>query len=98
MKGFASDLPASEAAVAPATQAPPALSAITAPSGEPAWTHLPSWDVVGTIDNAIPEAAQMFMAERAHAHITRVWAGHLSMLSQPGMVARVIAEAAHAVG
>jgi hypothetical protein len=52
---------------------------------------------VGTIDEAIPEAAQLFMANRAHAHITEIHAGHLSMVSQPGAVATVITEAAQAV-
>ena len=66
-----------------ATQNPVTLSAVEAPSGPPAWAHIPSWDVVGTIDKAIPEAAQMFMANRAHAHITEVHAGHLSMVSSP---------------
>jgi pimeloyl-ACP methyl ester carboxylesterase len=97
-KGFANDLSPEEGAVAEATQNPVALSAIEAPSGPPAWEHIPSWDVVGTIDNAIPEAAQLFMAHRAHARITEVRAGHLSMVSQPGVVTKVIAEAAQAVG
>lgn len=97
MKGFANDLSAKEGALAEATQNPATLSALEAPSGPPAWKHIPSWDVVGTIDHAIPEAAQLFMAKRAHAHITKVRAGHLSMVSQPGVVAKVITEAAHAV-
>lgn len=98
MKGFANDLSAKEGAVQEATQAPVTLSAVTAPSGAPAWKHIPSWYVLGTIDGAIPPAAQMFMAERAHAHITKVRAGHLSMVSRPDVVAKVITEAAHAVG
>jgi pimeloyl-ACP methyl ester carboxylesterase len=98
MRGFANDLSDKDGAVAEATQAPVTLSAVTAPSGAPAWKHIPSWYVVGKIDGAIPEAAQMFMAERAHAHITKVRAGHLSMVSQPGAVARVITDAAQAVG
>jgi pimeloyl-ACP methyl ester carboxylesterase len=98
LKGFANDLPPQEAAAAEATQAPVTLSAVTAPSGPPAWKHIPSWYVVGTIDQVIPPAAQMFMAERAHAHITKVRAGHLSMVSQPGVVATVITEAAQTVG
>lgn len=98
MRGFANDLSAKEAAVAEATQAPVTLSAVTAPSGAPAWKDIPSWDVVGTIDRAIPEAAQLFMAQRAHAHVTKVRAGHLSMVSRPGVVTKVITEAAHAVG
>jgi flagellar basal body L-ring protein FlgH len=36
------------------------------------------------------------MAKRMHARITYVRAGHLSMVSQPGVVARVITEAAEA--
>jgi pimeloyl-ACP methyl ester carboxylesterase len=97
-KGFANDLSPEQGALAEATQNPAALSALEAPSGPPAWEHIPSWDVVGTIDNAIPEAAQLFMAQRAHAHITEVRAGHLSMVSQPGVVTKVIIEAAQAVG
>jgi pimeloyl-ACP methyl ester carboxylesterase len=88
MNGFANDLSAKQGAIAEATQAPVTLSAVTAPSGAPAWKHIPSWYVVGTIDGAIPAAAQMFMAERAHAHITKVRAGHLSMDSRPAVVAR----------
>jgi pimeloyl-ACP methyl ester carboxylesterase len=98
MSGFANDLSAKTGAVALATQSPVTLGAVTDASGPPAWKHIPSWYVVGTIDRVIPEAAQMFMAERAHAHITKVRAGHLSMVSQPGAVAKVITEAAQAVG
>jgi hypothetical protein len=36
------------------------------------------------------------MANRAHAHITRVTAPHLSMITNPWIVARVIERAAHA--
>jgi hypothetical protein len=37
------------------------------------------------------------MANRAHAHITEAKAGHLSMISQPDAVTKVILEAAHSV-
>ena len=37
------------------------------------------------------------MAERAGAHITRVKAGHLSMISQPDAVTNVILKAAQSV-
>jgi pimeloyl-ACP methyl ester carboxylesterase len=81
-----------------ATQAPDAYSALTAPSGAPAWKTTPSWYVLGTIDRAIPPAIQLFMARRMHAHITRVHAGHLSMIADPAAVAKVIAAAARATG
>jgi pimeloyl-ACP methyl ester carboxylesterase len=97
LQGFANDLPAKEGAVLGATQAPAVFSALTAPSGPPAWKTIPSWDLVGTIDNAIPESIQLFMANRAHASITEVKAGHLSMISQADAVTKVIEEAAQAV-
>ena len=97
LQGFANDLPAKQGAVLEATQAPAVFSALTAPSGPPAWKTIPSWDLVGTIDNAIPSSIQLFMANRAHAHITQVKAGHLSMISQPDAVTKVILKAARSV-
>ncbi len=91
---FANDLPASEAAELAATQEPIAASALTEPSGPPAWATIPSWDVIGTADHAIPPAAQEFMAARAHATVTTIDASHLSMISQPDAVTNVIEEAA----
>ena len=93
---FANGLPASEAAALAATQRPLAASALDEPSGAPAWATLPSWDVIGTNDHIIPEAAQLAMAQRAHAHITEINAPHLSMISNPGVVAGVIIQAAQA--
>jgi pimeloyl-ACP methyl ester carboxylesterase len=91
---FANDVPTEEANVLAATQRPFALGAFTAPSGSPAWASIPSWAVVGTQDLAIPPAELTFMAQRAHSRITYVKAGHLSMISQPWAVAKVINQAA----
>jgi pimeloyl-ACP methyl ester carboxylesterase len=52
--------------------------------------------VIGTADRVLPPAEQTFMAQRAHARITRVNAGHLSMIADPGAVAQVIEQAAQA--
>jgi pimeloyl-ACP methyl ester carboxylesterase len=95
-QAFANGLPAKEGAVLAPTQSPVAYSAVTTPSGTPAWKTIPSWYVLGTIDKAIPPAIQLFMAQRIHAHITRVRAGHLSMVAAPGVVAKVITAAAKA--
>jgi pimeloyl-ACP methyl ester carboxylesterase len=97
-QAFVNGLPAREGAVLAATQAPAAYSALTTPSGTPAWKTIPSWYLLGTIDRAIPPAIQLFMAHRMHAHITRVHAGHLSMIAEPAAVAKVIAAAARATG
>ncbi|HUN31209.1 MAG TPA: alpha/beta hydrolase, partial [Trebonia sp.] len=92
---FANGLPASEAAMLAAIQRPIAYSAGSAPSGVPAWLTIPSWSVIGTADHVIPPAEQLFMSKRAHAHITELNAGHLSLLSDPRAVTRVILQAAH---
>src|SRR5690349_13882459 len=95
-QAFANGLPAKEGAVLAATQAPVTYSAVTAPSGTPAWKTIRSWYVLGTIDKAIPPSIQLSMAQRIHARITRVRAGHLSMVAAPGAVAKVITAAAKA--
>jgi len=94
---FANGLPPAEAATLAATQRPLPFSALTEPSGVPAWQTIPSWDVIGTADHIIPPAQQLFMATRAHAHITEINAPHLSMISNPGAVTRVIEQAARAI-
>jgi len=95
---FASGLPAGEAATIAATQRPLAASTLQEPSGTPAWKTTPSWAVIGTADQVIPPAELTFMAQRAGAHITRVHAGHLSMIADPGTVAAVIEQAAESAG
>jgi pimeloyl-ACP methyl ester carboxylesterase len=92
---LANDLPAGQAAELAATQRPLAASALDEPSGTPAWSSVPSWDVIGLADHALPPAAQEFMAKRAGATVTKVDASHLSMLSHPGTVEHVIEDAAH---
>jgi len=52
--------------------------------------------VIGTADHVIPAAELLFMAHRAHAHITEINAGHESLITNPGTVTRVIIDAADA--
>jgi pimeloyl-ACP methyl ester carboxylesterase len=91
---FAADVPAGQAALMAATQRPIAQSALQEPATVAAWQEKPSWDVVTTQDLNIPEAAQLFMAHRAGAHITRVAASHSVAVSRPGVVTGVIEDAA----
>lgn len=91
---FGADLPAATAVALAASQRPITLSALTEPAGVPAWRTLPSWYLLGTADNILPPALQSSMAERAHSHILRVPASHLSMLSRPAAVTSIIAAAA----
>jgi pimeloyl-ACP methyl ester carboxylesterase len=95
---FANGLPLRQARVLAATQEPLSTIALGQQSGVPAWKTIPSWAVVGTADRVILPALQLAMARHAHAHITKVHAPHLSMISNPGVVTRVILKAVHATG
>ena len=77
-----------------ASQRPLTFSAGNEPSGPPAWKTIRSFAVVGTKDLVLPKAEQAFMARRANARITRLKAGHLSMVSHPKAVTKVIVRAA----
>lgn len=93
---FASGVPAARAAVLAAGQRPITLSALTEASGPPAWATLPSWYVLGTADQIIPPSLQESMATRAGSTITRVDAGHLSLVTHPKVVTKVVETAARA--
>ena len=94
---MANGLPASEASQLAATQRPLTSRALTQPSGVPGWKTIPSWAVIGTADHAIPPAELLAMAQQAHARITVIpGAPHLAMISNPGIVTRVILAAVHA--
>ena len=94
---MANDLPASQARVLAAIQPPLTTRALTQKSGVPAWKTIPSWAAIGTADHAIPPAELLAMARRAHAHITLIpGASHLSMISNPCTVTKVILQAAQA--
>jgi pimeloyl-ACP methyl ester carboxylesterase len=93
---FAADVPAGTAAVMAATQRPADLGTLGQPSGEPAWKTVPSWTLVARDDQVIPAAAQRFMAQRAHSHVTEVRASHVAMVSRPGPTTDVILAAVRA--
>ena len=92
---FASGLSASQGALLGATQRPLASAAVTEVSATLAWRTIPSWAVVD-YDKVITPALLTFMARRAHACITDVSAGHLSLITKAAVVARVIVRAARA--
>jgi pimeloyl-ACP methyl ester carboxylesterase len=89
-------IPAAEAARIAAEQRPTAAAVFTGKSGTPAWQTIPTWAVIGTVDKVIDPSEQLAMAKRAHARITEIKAPHLSMVSDPGAVTRVILQAVHA--
>jgi pimeloyl-ACP methyl ester carboxylesterase len=94
----AGDLSTKTAAVLAAEQRPHALAAGAEPTEATAWKTIPSWALVGTADNAITPAQQLFMALRAGATIEEVDSSHLSMISHPEQVTQIIETAAEATG
>ncbi|MFF5358480.1 alpha/beta fold hydrolase [Streptomyces scabiei] len=96
---FAADLPVRETALMAATQRPASLAALGEPSGPPAWKSLPSWYLVAGADQAIPAAAQRFMATRAKSHTVEVKSSsHVVMLSHPDATTDLIVAAARSTG
>jgi pimeloyl-ACP methyl ester carboxylesterase len=93
---FANGVDEETARLLHATQRPAAAAQFDDPSGPPAWRTIPSWALLGTLDNVIPPTLQEEMYERAGAHVTRVKAGHLSLITRPGAVVRVILSAVEA--
>ncbi|MER6081065.1 alpha/beta hydrolase [Streptomyces sp. NPDC001833] len=91
---FAQDLPAAQQNRIVAAQRPLAASAVTEPSGEPAWKTIPSWALIGRQDKIIPAAAQEAAAKAAHTKVQEIDSSHLSLVSHPGAVARLITTAA----
>jgi pimeloyl-ACP methyl ester carboxylesterase len=92
---FAAGVSAQTAAVLAAGQRPITHSALDEASlNTPAWQTIPSWDLIGTADRVIPPAEQQVMAARAGAHVVKVDAPHLSMVSDPDAVTGLITLAA----
>ena len=81
---FATGVDANLAEVLAVTQRPVTLGALgeKAPA-ELGWTTLPSWYVLGNLDQTIPPQLKKMMADRANAPISHVNAGHLSMIQHP---------------
>lgn len=93
---FAQDVSHREDALLAVTQRPLTLAGGNEPSGVPAWRTIPSWYLLGTRDRIITPASQLAMARRAHAHIVRVDASHVSLISHPGATARLVVAAVRA--
>ena len=91
---FANDLPEQEASVLAAAQKPLAAAIFGETIKAAAWKSTPSWYVVSTQDNAINPDLERFMAKRMNAKTTEIKASHVSYISNPSQIAKVIASAA----
>ncbi|MEU6370243.1 hypothetical protein ABZ876_32110 [Streptomyces sp. NPDC046931] len=78
-----------------AAQRTATAQALGEPSGTPAWRTIPSWYLVAR-DDALPAAAERFMAARAHAHTTEIKAPVAVQPTDPGTGTNLVKQAAGA--
>jgi pimeloyl-ACP methyl ester carboxylesterase len=93
---FCADVAPVEARIAAAVQKPLASVAFAQAVDVAAWQEKPSWYLVGKEDRAISPELERFMAQRIGAHTREIHASHVSFISHPEYVARLIEEAARA--
>ncbi|MFI9838290.1 alpha/beta fold hydrolase [Nonomuraea sp. NPDC051941] len=94
LRSFASDLPRETAARLWTSQRAASTVAFTTPSKAAAWRTVPSWYFIPTGDRIIVPASQRAMAKRAGSKVTEFPGGsHLTLISHPDAVTRVIEDA-----
>jgi pimeloyl-ACP methyl ester carboxylesterase len=94
LRDFAGDLPKSRAKVLYAVQEPFNKSLLAGKTTQAAWRAKPSFYAVSTDDRTINPDLERFMAKRMGAKTIEVKASHVSLISQPEVIARLILEAA----
>lgn len=90
---FAPDVKTAEQERIAATQGPIRADAFGEKITHAAWHDKPSWFVVSKNDRMINPDLERAMAKTLHATTTEVAASHVSMVSQPDAIARVIERA-----
>jgi len=94
LRDFAGDLPEAKARVLYAVQAPFDKALLTGRTMQAAWRSKPSYYAVSTEDRTINPDLERFMAKRMGAKTIEVKASHLSLISHPEEITRLILEAA----
>jgi pimeloyl-ACP methyl ester carboxylesterase len=94
LRDFAGDLPPARAKVLYAAQQPFQKALLAGRTTQAAWRSKPSFYAVSKNDRTINPDLQRFMAKRMGAKTIEVEASHVSLISQPDLIARLILEAA----
>jgi len=94
LRDFAGDLPEAKAKVLYAVQWPFHKALLTGKTTQAAWRAKPSYYAVSMQDRTIDPDLQRFMAKRMEAKTIEVKASHLSLISHPEEITRLILEAA----
>jgi pimeloyl-ACP methyl ester carboxylesterase len=93
LRDFAGDLPEAKARVLYAVQEPFHKALLTGKTTYAAWRSKPSYYAVSTNDRTINPDLERFMAKRMGAKTIEVKASHLSLISHPDEITRLILEA-----
>jgi len=94
LRDFAGDLPVRKARALFAVQQPFHKPLLTGRVTNAAWRSKPSWYAVSTEDRTINPDLERFMAKRMGATTVELKSSHVSMISHPHEIARLILEAA----
>src|SRR5271170_5131129 len=94
LRDFAGDLPEARAKALYAVQQPFNKALLAGKITNAAWRSKPSYYAVSTEDRTIDPDLERFMAKRMGAKTIEVKASHLSLISHPDEIARLILEAA----
>ncbi|MBX4864559.1 alpha/beta hydrolase [Rhizobium sophorae] len=94
LRDFAGDLPEAKAKVLYAVQQPFQKALLTGKTTQAAWRSKPSWYAVSTEDRTINPDLERFMAKRMGAKTIEIQASHLSLISHPDEITKLILEAA----
>jgi pimeloyl-ACP methyl ester carboxylesterase len=94
LRDFAGDLPAAKARALYAVQGPFQRKLLAGKTTNAAWRSKPSYYAVSTQDRTINPDLERFMAKRMGATTIEVEASHLSLISRPDRIAKLILEAA----
>jgi len=94
LRDFAGDLPEAKAKVLYAVQEPFQKALLTGKTMQAAWRSKPSFYAVSTEDRTINPDLERFMAKRMGAKTIEVKASHLSLISHPDEITRLILDAA----
>ena len=94
LRDFAGDLPEATAKALYAVQWPFHKELLTGKTTHAAWRSKPSWYAVSTEDRTINPDLERFMAKRMGAKTIELKSSHLSLLSHPEEISRLILEAA----
>ena len=94
LRDFAGDLPEAKAKVLYAVQEPFQKALLAGKCAQAAWRSKPSYYAVSTEDRTINPELERFMAKRMGAKTIEVKSSHLSLISHPDEITRLILEAA----